>query len=120
MIRNLTKDTILTERVEYADTFLRKLVGLMFTAPEDRGLVFTYSYEQYVSLHMFFVFYCIDVLWLNSEGEVVFLKEEFRPFTVAFPTEKARSVIELPSGTIQRSKTAIGDRIEVGETNLAR
>jgi uncharacterized membrane protein (UPF0127 family) len=113
MIRNVTKDTILTERIEYADTFFRRLVGLMFSDPEDRGLVFTYSYEQYISLHMFFVFYCIDVLWLNSQGEVVFLKEEFRPFTVVFPSEKARSAIELPSGTILRSRTAIGDRIEV-------
>ena len=113
MIHNRTKETALIERVELADTFLKKLGGLMFSQPEELGLVFVYPTEQFISLHMFFVFYPIDVLWLDSGGKVVFLKENFRPFTVVFPPVKARFVVELPEGLIRASRTEVGDLIEI-------
>lgn len=61
---------------------------------------------------MFFVFYPIDVIFLDSEMKIVEIKENFKPFTIYKPKKKARYVIELPKGTIARTKTIIGDIIE--------
>lgn len=58
---------------------------------------------------MFFVFHPIDVLWLGEDNRVVEALEWFRPFSVYTPCNKAVSVVEMPAGTIKKSKTRIGD-----------
>ena len=60
---------------------------------------------------MFFVFYSIDVLFLNKNKEVVDLKENFKPFTFYTPKAKSMYVIELPNGTIRKTNTRINDNI---------
>jgi len=57
---------------------------------------------------MFFVFFPIDIIFLDASKKIVFLKERFMPFTFLLPI-KAKYVIECPSGTIRRSKTKIND-----------
>jgi hypothetical protein len=61
---------------------------------------------------MFFVFYPIEVSFLNKNKIVVEIKENFMPFSCYSPKNKAQYIIELPKGTIKKSKTAIGDNIE--------
>ena len=61
---------------------------------------------------MFFVFYPIDVLFLNKNKIVVEMKENFKPFTFYTPKNKALYIIELPRGSIKNSKTKIKDKIE--------
>lgn len=61
---------------------------------------------------MFFVFYPIDVLFLDKNKIVVGKKENFRPFTFYKPKKKAMYAIELPNAAIKRTKTGIGDKIK--------
>ena len=61
---------------------------------------------------MLFVFFPIDVLFLNKNKKVVDIKEDFRPFTFYASRQKAAYAVELPQGTINKSKTNIGDLIE--------
>lgn len=63
---------------------------------------------------MFFVFYLIDVVYLNSDKEIVELKPYFRPFSVYFPKNKARYVLELPAGYIREYSLAIGNEYMLG------
>ena len=58
---------------------------------------------------MFFVFGSIDVIALDGTGAVVALKERFWPWTIWHPGVRASAVVELPVGTIARTKTAVGD-----------
>lgn len=67
--------------------------------------------EKKLPLHMLFVFYPIDVLYLNKKKEVVELKENFRPFTFYFPKKKAQFVLELKAGALQKTKTAVTDSL---------
>lgn len=60
---------------------------------------------------MLFVFFPIDVLFLDKERKVVELKEDFLPFRFYFPAKKAQYIIEAPRTTIAGSKTSIGDII---------
>ena len=39
---------------------------------------------------MFFVFFPIDVLFLDKNKKVVELKENFKPFSIYFPKNKAK------------------------------
>jgi len=87
----------------------------MFTdeaAVRSKALVFEFSRPARQGLHMFFVFYPIDVLFLDDKKRVVDAKQGFRPFTFYNSTEKSKYVIELPSSTIKKSRTRAGDLIE--------
>tara|TARA_B100000315_G_C14484955_1_gene544732 strand:- start:463 stop:726 length:264 start_codon:yes stop_codon:yes gene_type:complete len=85
----------------------------MFTKKlTDKALIFTFNKEKKHSLHMFFVFYPIDVLWLDSKKQVVDLKENFKPFSIATPKNPATFIIELPQNTINTTKTELGDTIQ--------
>ena len=68
--------------------------------------------EVPVNLHMFFVFYSIDVLFLNSNKIVVELKKDFQPFTFYSSKNKAVYIVELQLGAIEKTNTTIGDIID--------
>jgi len=85
----------------------------MFTFRMKEPLVFLFDKEQKIALHMFFVFYPIDVIWLDKGMKVVEQKERFMPFTFHNPKAAACSVIELPEGTIRKSGTKVGDKISL-------
>jgi uncharacterized membrane protein (UPF0127 family) len=92
-----------------------KARGLMFRSEEyvkNAALVFQFNKERCQSLHMFFVFYPIDVLFLDDKRKVVEMKEGFRPWQVYNTSKKAKYVIELAAGMITKTKTGVGDVIE--------
>ena len=73
-------------RARLCDTFLCRLRGLTFRRswPQDEGLLFVESVESRMatSIHMFFVFFSIGVVWLAADGTVVDAKlaKPFRPY----------------------------------------
>ncbi len=113
MIKNKTKHKILCQEQKILRSVFSKAIGLMFSKRIiDKGLVFVFDKQMKVDLHMFFVFFPIDVIFLDEDKKVVDLKKEFRPFTIYLSKEKAKYIIELPEKTIDKSKTEIGDKIE--------
>jgi len=108
-IRNLTRKTLLSENAKICKSALSKFIGMMFSRP--RALVFAFKEEKITSLHMLFVFYPIDVLFLDKSKKIVEIKENFMPFSFYRPKNKALYIIELPEGTIKKSKTGLGDKI---------
>ncbi len=86
----------------------------MFTKEKnDTGFVFKFKKEQKNSLHMLFVFYPIDVIFIAGDGCVVDMKHNFLPFTFYNPKYKSKIVIELPNNTIKKSKIQLGDKITI-------
>ncbi len=91
---------------------IRKFIGLMFS--RRKNVLFSFDKECVVSLHMFFVFYSIGVLFINSRNVVV-EKVLLRPFTVYTPKSKAKYVLEIgekKSLNLFR-RVNIGQRIEL-------
>jgi len=109
-IKNTTKKILLAKNAKVCKNIFSKSLGLMFSKP--RSLIFIFKKEKIIPLHMFFVFYPIDVLFLNKNKIVIEIKENFMPFTFHIPKKKAKYVIEIPKGTIKKSKTKIKDKIE--------
>lgn len=113
MIKNITKKTIISKKKKFCNNIFSKGFGLMFSRKTDKSLVLDFNTEKIISLHMLFVFYPIDVIFLDEKKRVVEIKENFKPFRFYTPKKKARYVIELPESSVKRSKTMVGDRISI-------
>lgn len=97
----------LASDVEVADSFLSKSRGLMFrrAISDDYALVFKFDSPDRRSLHMVFVPFPIDALWLV--GEEVTKKKRLRGW-VGIGFGLADRIIELPAGA--------ADGVERGDT----
>lgn len=111
-IKNATKNAVISADFKLCDGIFSKFMGLMFSKKQDNALIFKFNKEHKISLHMFFVFYPIDVLFLDKDKIVVDKKESFMPFTFCKSGKKAMYAIELPVGSIIKTGTRIGDKIK--------
>ncbi|MFH0867967.1 MAG: DUF192 domain-containing protein [Candidatus Woesearchaeota archaeon] len=112
-IVNKTKNTILAEKAEIANTPLKRMKGLLdkVALEHGEGLII----KPCSSIHTFFMRFCIDVIFLDRNNRVVALTESLSPWRLFGSALKGRMVIELPSGTIAKAKTSINDTIEITE-----
>lgn len=109
-IKNTTKKTLIAKNAKVCKNIFSKSLGLMFSR-KLKPLIFIFKKEKIIPLHMFFVFYPIDILFLNKNKIIVEIKENFMPFTFYAPKNKAKYIIELPKNAIKSSKTEIRDKI---------
>jgi uncharacterized membrane protein (UPF0127 family) len=63
---------------------------------------------------MFFMRFAIDVVFVDRQGAVVNPCKHVAPWRLASGGRRARAALELPAGTIERSGTRVGDRLELG------
>lgn len=96
------------KEIRHCKSIISKMIGLMFSRKRDRALVFHFKKESYVDLHMFFVFYPIDVFWLNKDKKVIDFKKGFKPFTLT-GSRKAMYIIETRAGLLKINKGDIID-----------
>jgi uncharacterized membrane protein (UPF0127 family) len=64
------------------------------------------------SVHTAFMRFPIDVVFLDTDGAVVGIAPELRPWRAA-GRRGARAVLELPAGECERRGLRTGDRVEV-------
>ena len=76
--------------------------GLMFS--RRKNLLFIFDKERKVGIHMLFVFFSIDVYWLDKDFRVIDLRKKVKPFTFAGSDKKAKYVLEI-------SKNKVGLRV---------
>jgi uncharacterized membrane protein (UPF0127 family) len=113
MIKNITNNKILCTKSKKLTSIISKAFGLMFQKKIiDIGYIFYFKTPKNIDLHMFFVFFPIDVLFLDEDKQVIEIKENFKPFTLYFSKKIVSYVVELPHGIIDKSKTKINDTLE--------
>ena len=110
-IKNITKNKIVSTDSKILDDVLSKFIGLMFSKNGKKTLILKFNKEKIISLHMLFVFYPIDALFLDKNKIAADKKENFKPFAFYTSKRKAMYVIEMPNGAIRKAKTEIGDKI---------
>lgn len=106
--------SVLADKARVCDNTLSRTRGLMFSRhlKKGGGLILKADKEGKpdTAIHMFFVFFGIDAVWVNNKMEVVDVKKNIKPFTpLITPRKPARYVIELPKGAAKSVKT--GDSI---------
>ena len=94
MIKNITTEEVISKEEIVCKTIRSQARGLMFRR-KKQNLIMTFPKERKVSLHMFFVFYPIDVLLLDKNKKVIEIKENFKPFTFWTSKNKGKYLIEL-------------------------
>jgi len=112
-VYNQTRDTFVATEVSVANTYLRRLVGLLGKtkrwARPGRGLWIIPSH----GIHTVGMLFPIDLIFLDQTKQVVHIEEHVRPFSISKISMRANSVLELPTHTVFRTGTCIGDRLEI-------
>jgi hypothetical protein len=100
----------LASDLEFADTFLSRARGLMFRrrVPDDYALVFRFDSTVSRSLHMVFVPFDIDVLWLSGRRVETSAR---LPAWTGFGRGTGDTIVELPAGAAEG--VAVGDEVYV-------
>ena len=80
--------------------------------PEGEAMLFVFPSDNTWGIWMKDMKYPIDIVWLDSDKKVVYTIKDAQPSSypkIFQPVEKARYVIELPNGTIEKTGIAVGD-----------
>lgn len=111
-IENCSRGVAVATRGELAASLWTRFRGLMFRSSfnVEQALVI----DPCTSIHMFFMRFPIDVIYVDREDRVVRVQQGLRPWRVGpLFTNGARYVVELPVGTIARTGTSVGDSIRI-------
>jgi uncharacterized membrane protein (UPF0127 family) len=108
---NCDRRTELALRIQKADSFWTRLKGLQGRAGLESGEGLWIVPCRGVHTHG--MAFSIDVLFLDRESNVVGVEENLSPGRFAPIRWKAKTVLELPAGTVRRTGTRLGDRIEI-------
>ena len=106
---NVTRNAVLGEKVRLAESLAARAIGLLATPSLQPGEGLWL--KPCTSVHSFFMRYPIDIVFLDADHTVLSC-QTLTPWRFSRWFSKSRSVIELPAGTVQRSVTSAGDRIE--------
>lgn len=92
----------------------RGLSGVPLMKPNE-ALLMIYEREDYWGIWMKDMLIAIDIIWINSDGEIVSIVKNASPelstsktFT---PTEPARYVLEVPGGSTSSNAIKVGDMV---------
>ena len=99
-------------RVQVADNFLQRLRGLMLRSPASLPLGTGLLIAPCNSIHMRFMRFAIDVVYLAEDYTVVKTVKNVRPWLGISACFKKGTwaVLELPIGSIEHYGVAVGKR----------
>ncbi len=117
--RNVSKGTLLAERLEDGASFWARFMGLMGRASLPVGDGLWLPGES--GIHMLFMRFPIDAVFVSAPAgdsagmrRVLSARRAIPAWRgVVWRVAGAKGVLELPSGTIEATGTAIGDEIAI-------
>ena len=113
-MRNQTRNTVLGEAVEVADTSEKRRVGLLKHARLDPGSgLWIVPCE---SVHTFFMKFPIDLVYLDRKRKVRKVRHAVPAWRLS-ACLSAHSILELPAGTAQATGTQAGDELTIEKLN---
>ena len=110
-VENTTKGSVVAERVRVASSMRDRTVGLLGSSglEDDEGLWI----ERSPSIHMFFMRFAIDAVFVDASGRVTKVVPDLRPWGAVWWASGARDCLELPVGAAARSGTQPGDELRL-------
>ena len=110
-IENVTRGTMVADRVRVASSSVDRSVGLLRT-PEVKpgeGLWI----ERSPSIHMFFMPYAIDAVFVSKAGVVTKVVPNLKPWRAVLWARGARDCLELRAEAAAESGTQRGDQLHL-------
>ena len=114
VLKQSPSNKVILNRVKLCDNFWTRFRGLQLVThlPDDEGLLFVTGSESRTntSIHMFFMFFSIGVVWLDASGKVVD-KCFAKPWRPAYaPRSPAQYFVE--------AHPTILDKVQIGDVLL--
>ena len=106
MLKNKTKNTVIAKRL-LRQKGLSKLIGLI-----GKNKARATAFKTRFGIHTFFLKFPIDVVVVDKDKKVVFIKNGIKPNKIVIWNIKFDTIIELPEGSLRQSKTKKGDILE--------
>jgi uncharacterized protein len=110
---NQTRQLYLATALAIAQTHWSRLRGLLGVSGDDFGNGRGLWIRPCRGVHTLAMRFPIDVVYLDRAGTVVHLEQNLQPWRFSPVRMQAASVLELPSHTVARTETALGDSIEI-------
>ena len=110
------KNSALSLEITQADTFLGRFLGLMGkkALPPFHGLLLI----PCSSVHMCFMRFPIDVVYLAADGQVLKVRPRLQPWYGMSWCPGAWGVLELPAGGAEQAGIQKGDWLQCSESTL--
>ncbi len=108
--------------VQIAETDSQRERGLMFQneLPYDKGMIFVFDKEQVVPIWMPNMQFSLDVIWFDTNGNVVHIERNLPPCksaleTAMCPVQKAdgKYVVEVTSGFVDKFHITQSSKLEI-------
>ncbi len=81
--------------VNHSSNFILNIFGLMFKNIKTSGLLMEFNKEKFIALHTFFVFYKLDIVYINKDFKVIKIRKNILPFTFYIPHVKCKYILEI-------------------------
>lgn len=110
-VREKNTGAVVATRLRSAHTHWTRLRGLLGTSslPEGDGLWIRPCRQ----VHMYWMRYALDIVFLDEGNRVVALVANLMPGKLSPKVTAARSVIELPAGSIERTGLVVGAQLVI-------
>ncbi len=108
-VRNLSKDAVLADRADIADTGVKRRIGLLKHTGLNPGEGLWITPCE--AVHTIGMKFAIDVLFLDKRRRVLKIRHAMPRWRMS-GSLFAHSVLELPSGTAAATQTVAGDQLE--------
>ncbi len=107
---NVSKKQMLSDQCRLANSFLKRLVGLLGRSSlrQGEGLLF----DRCHGIHTIGMRFQIDVVFLDKDLRVMRVTNRMRPFHVGPVVNDAVYLLELPAGRLDDTHTEVGDQIQ--------
>jgi len=112
LLKNLTKQKVITEKVIEARTFWERSKGLLGKDSLDPNTSMWISNCPWI--HTFFMRFTIDAVFVDKQLRVTRIKNRIPPGRITMPSLKASSVFEMAAGVAQEKNVQVGDQLHVG------
>ncbi len=110
-IENVTRRTTVGGRIRVASSTKDRTVGLLRTREVKPGEGLWI--ERSPSIHMFFMRYPIDAVFVSKTGRVTKVVPNLKPWRVVWWARGAQDCLELRAGAAGEGRTQVGDELRL-------
>jgi uncharacterized membrane protein (UPF0127 family) len=112
LVRNQTRNAVLGQSIDVADTSAKRRAGLLGRKRLEPGEGLWISPCE--SVHTFFMKFAIDLVYIDKSRKVRKVRHAVPPWRLSMCLT-AHSILELPAGTAKQTGTAAGDILVMEE-----
>ena len=110
-VENRARSTTLAEQARFADNLFSRFLGLMGRKSLAPGEALFIVGDN--AIHSLFMRFRFDAAFLSAAGEVLYMIHSMKAWRASKFVRGAKSVLELPAGTLLATHTEVGDRLTI-------